>query len=50
MELGDGTTDIVHPEVRAHISSLVAAVGSQGSQERSRLFELPGQFYTDEPW
>ncbi|KAH6892256.1 timeless protein-domain-containing protein [Thelonectria olida] len=27
MELGDGTTDIVHPEVRAHVNSLVSALG-----------------------
>ena len=26
MELADGSTDIVHPEVRAHITSLVSAV------------------------
>jgi replication fork protection complex subunit Tof1/Swi1 len=26
MELPDGSTDIVHPEVRAHINSLVSAV------------------------
>ncbi|CVL10114.1 related to TOF1-topoisomerase I interacting factor 1 [Fusarium proliferatum] len=27
MELADGSTDIVHPEVRAHINSLVSALG-----------------------
>lgn len=29
MELADGAGDIVHPEVRAHISSLVSAVSQR---------------------
>ncbi|KAL7948959.1 timeless domain-containing protein [Trichoderma barbatum] len=33
MELADGTTDIVHPEVRAHISSLIAALGGAGTED-----------------
>ncbi|KAM0452423.1 hypothetical protein ACHAO4_005634 [Trichoderma viride] len=36
MELADGTTDIVHPEVRAHISSLVAALGGAGTEDDGR--------------
>ncbi|KAL7936694.1 timeless domain-containing protein [Trichoderma chlorosporum] len=36
MELGDGTTDIVHPEVRAHISSLVAALGGASTEDDGR--------------
>ena len=28
MEFVDGTTDVVHPEVRAHINSLVSAVSN----------------------
>ncbi|UKZ70298.1 uncharacterized protein TrAtP1_011287 [Trichoderma atroviride] len=36
MELADGTTDIVHPEVRAHISSLIAALGGAGSEDDGR--------------
>ncbi|KAF4824434.1 Topoisomerase 1-associated factor 1 [Colletotrichum siamense] len=33
MEMPDGTTDVVHPEVRAHINSLVSALGGTGSSE-----------------
>ncbi|KAH7166026.1 timeless protein-domain-containing protein [Dactylonectria macrodidyma] len=33
MELADGTTDIVHPEVRAHINSLVSALGGIGADD-----------------
>ncbi|KAH6987584.1 timeless protein-domain-containing protein [Ilyonectria sp. MPI-CAGE-AT-0026] len=36
MELGDGTTDIVHPEVRAHINSLVSALGGIGADDDGR--------------
>ncbi|UKZ93908.1 Topoisomerase 1-associated factor 1 [Trichoderma asperellum] len=36
MELADGTTDIVHPEVRAHISSLVAALGGASTEDDGR--------------
>ncbi|UKZ83396.1 hypothetical protein TrVFT333_011204 [Trichoderma virens FT-333] len=36
MDLGDGTTDIVHPEVRAHISSLIAALGGAGTEDDGR--------------
>ncbi|KAM5342492.1 hypothetical protein ACJ41O_013458 [Fusarium nematophilum] len=33
MELADGTTDIVHPEVRAHINSLVSALGGVSADD-----------------
>ncbi|EQB46802.1 timeless protein [Colletotrichum gloeosporioides Cg-14] len=33
MEMPDGSTDVVHPEVRAHINSLVSALGGTGSSE-----------------
>ncbi|KAL6856431.1 timeless domain-containing protein [Trichoderma novae-zelandiae] len=36
MELADGTTDVVHPEVRAHISSLVAALGGASTEDDGR--------------
>ncbi|CAM1508264.1 Fc.00g051120.m01.CDS01 [Cosmosporella sp. VM-42] len=36
MELGDGTTDIVHPEVRAHINSLVSALGGISADDDGR--------------
>ncbi|KAL7903457.1 timeless domain-containing protein [Trichoderma sp. SZMC 28014] len=36
MELADGTTDIVHPEVRAHISSLIAALGGASTEDDGR--------------
>lgn len=44
MEMPDGTSDIVHPEVRAHINSLVSAVsiGEQGraSNQAPRFFSF----------
>ncbi|PKS10719.1 hypothetical protein jhhlp_002476 [Lomentospora prolificans] len=36
MELEDGTTDIVHPEVRAHINSLVSALGGTSADDDGR--------------
>ncbi|KAK5993399.1 Topoisomerase 1-associated factor 1 [Cladobotryum mycophilum] len=36
MELQDGSSDIVHPEVRAHISSLIAAVGGANPDDDGR--------------
>ncbi|KAF5658742.1 replication fork protection complex subunit Tof1 Swi1 [Fusarium heterosporum] len=36
MELGDGSTDIVHPEVRAHINSLVSALGGASADDDGR--------------
>ncbi|KAF4994754.1 hypothetical protein FGRMN_5568 [Fusarium graminum] len=36
MELGDGSTDIVHPEVRAHINSLVSALGGASTDDDGR--------------
>ncbi|GKU14351.1 unnamed protein product [Fusarium langsethiae] len=39
MELADGSTDIVHPEVRAHISSLVSALGGVSVEDDGR-YEL----------
>ncbi|KAF7543921.1 hypothetical protein G7Z17_g10347 [Cylindrodendrum hubeiense] len=36
MELADGITDIVHPEVRAHINSLVSALGGIGADDDGR--------------
>ncbi|KAL7925470.1 timeless domain-containing protein [Trichoderma austrokoningii] len=36
MELADGATDIVHPEVRAHISSLIAALGGASTEDDGR--------------
>ncbi|OLN84927.1 Topoisomerase 1-associated factor 1 [Colletotrichum chlorophyti] len=33
MELADGSTDIVHPEVRAHINSLVSALGGNSAED-----------------
>ncbi|KAL0943986.1 topoisomerase 1-associated factor 1 (timeless protein) [Colletotrichum truncatum] len=33
MELPDGTTDVVHPEVRAHINSLVSALGGTSADD-----------------
>ncbi|KAF5003232.1 hypothetical protein FDECE_10214 [Fusarium decemcellulare] len=36
MELADGTLDIVHPEVRAHINSLVSALGGVSADDDGR--------------
>ncbi|KAI2622166.1 timeless-domain-containing protein [Hypomontagnella submonticulosa] len=36
MELTDGTTDVVHPEVRAHINSLVSALGGFSADDDGR--------------
>ncbi|KAK1993797.1 timeless protein [Colletotrichum falcatum] len=36
MEMPDGTTDIVHPEVRAHINSLVSALGGTSADDDGR--------------
>ncbi|CAJ0553601.1 Ff.00g121130.m01.CDS01 [Fusarium sp. VM40] len=36
MELADGSTDIVHPEVRAHINSLVSALGGASADDDGR--------------
>ncbi|KAJ4268353.1 Topoisomerase 1-associated factor 1 [Fusarium torreyae] len=36
MELADGSTDIVHPEVRAHINSLVSALGGVSADDDGR--------------
>ncbi|KAG7130876.1 Topoisomerase 1-associated factor 1 like protein [Verticillium longisporum] len=36
MEMPDGTTDIVHPEVRAHINSLVSALGGISADDDGR--------------
>ncbi|KAF5021159.1 hypothetical protein F66182_6805 [Fusarium sp. NRRL 66182] len=36
MELADGTKDIVHPEVRAHINSLVSALGGVSADDDGR--------------
>ncbi|KAJ4008568.1 Topoisomerase 1-associated factor 1 [Fusarium irregulare] len=36
MELADGSTDIVHPEVRAHITSLVSALGGVSADDDGR--------------
>ncbi|KAF9881224.1 DNA repair protein [Colletotrichum karsti] len=33
MEHSDGTTDVVHPEVRAHINSLVSALGGTSADD-----------------
>ncbi|KAF4978660.1 hypothetical protein FZEAL_5003 [Fusarium zealandicum] len=36
MELADGSTDIVHPEVRAHVNSLVSALGGVSADDDGR--------------
>ncbi|CCF32832.1 timeless protein [Colletotrichum higginsianum] len=36
MEMPDGTSDIVHPEVRAHINSLVSALGGTSADDDGR--------------
>ncbi|RTE73659.1 hypothetical protein BHE90_011904 [Fusarium euwallaceae] len=36
MELADGTIDIVHPEVRAHVNSLVSALGGISADDDGR--------------
>ncbi|KAI9049536.1 hypothetical protein LZ554_006564 [Drepanopeziza brunnea f. sp. 'monogermtubi'] len=36
MELADGTRDVVDPEVRAYVSSLVTALGGSGADEDGR--------------
>ncbi|KAI3324942.1 timeless protein [Xylariaceae sp. AK1471] len=36
MEVPDGSADIVHPEVRAHINSLVSALGGSSSDDDGR--------------
>ncbi|KAI1876469.1 hypothetical protein JX265_003995 [Neoarthrinium moseri] len=36
MEVADGTTDVVHPEVRAHINSLVSALGGNSAEDDGR--------------
>ncbi|KAI5461328.1 timeless protein-domain-containing protein [Mariannaea sp. PMI_226] len=40
MELADGTTDIVHPEVRAHINSLVSALGGINADDDDGKYQL----------
>ncbi|OHE96383.1 timeless protein [Colletotrichum orchidophilum] len=36
MELPDGSTEVVHPEVRAHINSLVSALGGTSADDDGR--------------
>ncbi|KAJ9139491.1 Timeless-domain-containing protein [Pleurostoma richardsiae] len=40
MEAGEGTADTVHPEVRAHINSLVSALGGISNDDEESRYKL----------
>ncbi|CAH0053243.1 unnamed protein product [Clonostachys solani] len=40
MEMPDGTVDVVHPEVRAHINSLVSALGGISAEDDDGRYQL----------